>query len=540
MTRWLTAIGWALLLALGPAWSAGPDLSAFRTLAIQHRGRLKPVDTFAAESVRLLTGKERFQGRDPLWQVLLWMADPQEALAEANLQIRNLALKEALGLEAERRWFSFAELQQNPRLKAFHRQVREHRSRGEKLPPLLDEAEMVLARMALLQGILGGEVWTIVPHPTERDGAWTSPVEASPRQGYPEEQVAALREAFAGLIQAVREGEGVARRSRELRAVLQGMGPYPSASALQREVHYNRLHPFRKAWILYLAGVVLLLGAGLSQGTLLDRAGLLCIVLGFAIHAYGFTLRCAIAGRPPVTNMYESVVWVTFGAVLFALLFEFKERSRAFLLAAASVAVIGLVLADNLPAVLDPSINPLTPVLRDNFWLTVHVLTITLGYAAFLLGLGLAHMVLFKQLFRPREKEQIARLNRSLYRSLQVGVLLLAAGTILGGVWANYSWGRFWGWDPKEVWALIALLGYLALLHGRYAGWLDGFGIAAGSILAFQGVLMAWYGVNFVLGAGLHSYGFGKGGVGYVGMYVLAELVLVGLAVARRRALRRS
>ena len=102
-------------------------------------------------------------------------------------------------------------------------------------------------------------------------------------------------------------------------------------------------------------------------------------------------------------------------------------------------------------------------------------------------------------------------------------------------MWANYSWGRFWGWDPKEVWALIALLGYLALLHGRYAGWVGGFGLAAGSIVAFMGVIMAWYGVNFILGVGLHSYGFGTGGLGYMAAYVSSEFILVAYLTVRFR-----
>ena len=218
----------------------------------------------------------------------------------------------------------------------------------------------------------------------------------------------------------------------------------------------------------------------------------------------------AIAGRPPVTNMYESVVWVAFGTIFFALVFEAIYRSRYFLLGAVPVAVVSLILADTQTLALDRSINPLVPVLRDNFWLTTHVLTITLSYAAFALALGnwphrLAQGYQREQRLRPS-------LYNYLYRTLQVGVLLLATGTILGGVWANYSWGRFWDWDPKETWALITLLGYLIVLHGRIAGKWAGFGMAVGAVLAFQGVLMAWYGVNFVLGVGLHSYGFGTGG----------------------------
>jgi ABC-type transport system involved in cytochrome c biogenesis permease subunit len=225
--------------------------------------------------------------------------------------------------------------------------------------------------------------------------------------------------------------------------------------------------------------------------------------------------------------MYESLIWVTFGMTVFALIFELIFKNRQFAMAGSVLAVIGFVLADNVPTVLDPSIQPLEPVLRSNFWLTIHVLTITLSYAAFLLSLGIGHVCLWTLWFHGNDQDRLKRQTRLLYRVVQVGVVLLAAGTILGGVWANYSWGRFWGWDPKETWALIALIGYVAILHGRLAGWLKDKGFTIGVVSAFLGVLMAWYGVNFVLGVGLHSYGFSKGGLPYVCTFVALEIILV-------------
>jgi cytochrome c-type biogenesis protein CcsB len=253
---------------------------------------------------------------------------------------------------------------------------------------------------------------------------------------------------------------------------------------------------------------------------------------GFALTTYGMVLRTLVAGRAPVTNMYETVVFAAWGAVLLALLFELRSRTRVVTACASGLAVIALILADNVP-IMDGSITPLVPVLRDNTWLTLHVLTITLGYAAFLLALGLGHVNLGVFLFAPQRASLLKSLTQFLYRSLQVGTLFLAVGTLLGGVWASYSWGRFWGWDPKETWALIALLGYVALLHGRLLGWIRDFGLAVGSILGFLLVLMAWYGVNFVLGTGLHSYGFGVGGYGYVGAYLALEGAFLGYAVWR-------
>ena len=255
-----------------------------------------------------------------------------------------------------------------------------------------------------------------------------------------------------------------------------------------------------------------------------QNLGLGAVILGLLVHTYGFTLRCLIAGRPPVTNMYESVIWVTWGCVLFSLFVWMAYKNSVVPTAATVFSIVGLVLADNLPFVLDPSINPLEPVLRSNYWLTIHVLTITLSYAAFALSLCLGNVVMGYYVFRPTSTTHIQNYSLYMYRAMQIGVVLLAAGTILGGVWADYSWGRFWGWDPKEVWALIALLFYLAVLHGRFTGWLKGFGFAATTVISFLGVLMAWYGVNFVLGVGLHSYGFGSGGMGWVSSYVALQL----------------
>jgi ABC-type transport system involved in cytochrome c biogenesis permease subunit len=131
--------------------------------------------------------------------------------------------------------------------------------------------------------------------------------------------------------------------------------------------------------------------------------------------------------------------------------------------------------------------------------------------------------------------EKIKEITTGIYRSMQIGVAFLAPGIILGGIWADYSWGRFWGWDPKETWALIALLGYLAVLHARYAGMIRNFGLVVTAIVTFSLVIMAWYGVNFVLGAGLHSYGFGAGGLEYVSAFVAAHmLAVVYVSVIRR------
>ena len=246
----------------------------------------------------------------------------------------------------------------------------------------------------------------------------------------------------------------------------------------------------------------------------------------------GFAMRIGISGRAPVTNMYESVIYVALGVAFIGLLLELIYRKRFILAAASIVATLALILADNCPAILDPSLQPLQPVLRNNFWLVTHVLSITLSYAAFALALVLGDITLGYYLSRSKNFDAIEALSNFTYRTLQVGVVLLAVGTVLGAVWADYSWGRFWGWDPKEVSALVTLIVYLAVLHGRYAGWMGPFGLAACAVVCFSLVILAWFGVN-LLGTGLHSYGFASGGSAmyYVGGIIAAQFVFVAVAL---------
>jgi len=276
-------------------------------------------------------------------------------------------------------------------------------------------------------------------------------------------------------------------------------------------------HPFTWAWVLLAcAWVVLWMPERRSKSV----AAWGLVVVGFSLMLVGFACRMMIARRAPVTNMYESILWAALGIVLFAMGFQARHRSHSVFQCALPVAVAALILADS--HIFDTSLQPLPPILRSPFWLVTHVISITLSYAAFALSMGCGHWIICQ-----RWRGKSVSLTQTLHRSLQIGVGLLAIGILMGGIWAQSAWGRFWGWDPKETWALITLLCYLVVLHGKIAGWWGSFGLAVGSILAFQTVLMAWYGVNFLLGQGLHSYGFGSGGFRYVLCFGLAEWLFV-------------
>ena len=456
----------------------------------------------------------------------LWLT-PQGWDEEPIILVNHKPLKEATDLDTSRKLFSYRELAANGKLVKLLNEVQALRARPGNPKPggLLKEAADVGFRMAEFESLVGGSAFRFIANPRAADAQWLPVLGTS-------DEVRALREAFVAGDDAT-----FAHEAEALRLKWAATEPkfQPPTWKIRLETLYQKVHPFRWAWMCYAAaGIVLLLSSLGARGY---GAAWVLAGSGFLLQVAGFAARMAIAGRPPVTNMYESVVWVAFGTILFALVFEAIYRSRYFLLGAVPVAVISLILADTQTLALDRSINPLVPVLRDNFWLTTHVLSITLSYAAFALALGIGHIALIKVIKGTKPEPS---LYTYLYRTLQVGVLLLATGTILGGVWANYSWGRFWDWDPKETWALITLLGYLIVLHGRIAGKWAGFGMAVGSVLAFQGVLMAWYGVNFVLGVGLHSYGFGTGGLGWAFLFVAAEIAFVVIALLRAQRLSRQ
>lgn len=534
----------ALAMVGGPVIGAqeGWDFSAIENTPVQETGRKRPFFTFATERVQSLSGKTslKVEGKKiPAMEAALdiW-ARPEAWMARPIILINYKPLKQAVGLPEKQDFFSLEEIAKNGPLKGRMADV-EALARSEekpKLDRLQTEVRDVVTRIVYLEQLMKGSAFAVVPHPGETGGKWEAPDQATAL--YPDKEAAKKVEAAAEAIKgAFRTSDHAAFKaaSQEFSEALASLNPeaYPSKSLMELETRYGKLHPFRWAWIL-LATAAIVLGltsiAGRQTGY---RIAWGLISVSLALQVYGFVARVIIGGRGPVTNMYESVLWVAFGTIFFAMIMEAIYRSRVIFAAATPVAVLCLIIADTQTVVLKSSIDPLEAVLRNNFWLSTHVTSITLSYAAFALGLGVAHIILGKVLLG---RDVTAALYNYLYRALQIGVLLLAIGTILGGVWANYSWGRFWDWDPKETWALITLLAYLALLHGRFAGWWKGFGLAVGSILSFMAVVMAWYGVNFVLGEGLHSYGFGVGGQEYALGYVIAEVVFIAIVMVRRKA----
>ena len=519
------------------------DFQPFGLLAIQDGGRRKPVDTFAREALIKITGRSSYTDQaGKYWQpenfLLSAMLETRDWKNEPMVLVSLGELKEQLGFSKTERRFSFAQLSASTELRQITNEAHALKRAENPLDRVQQEALSVSDRLGLLAHLIDGSALFIVPALQNDTDQWLVPDPSAVALYYNEEQFAPAFAQLQSMASAYARADsfGFSRAANQLRQDMRALSPriYPIESKLRLEYFYNHFDGFYRAiWIYGLAFLALLIAHLRGRGRFLGGAGVLLAICALAFHATGIVLRCLIGGRPPVTNMYESIIWVSFAASCFGMIFFARYRTPIYLLASIPVTFVALLLVHQMPIAMPSSIDPLVPVLRDNFWLTVHVLTITLSYAAFALAMGFGHILLFRYARDPSGASSDVSIHFWLYRVLQLGVLLLAAGTILGGVWANYSWGRFWGWDPKETWALIALLCYITTLHGRLAGWWTQFGLVVASVVCFLAVLMAWYGVNFVLGKGLHSYGFGIGGETYVATFVIADLLFVGFAVWR-------
>ncbi|ALJ56836.1 Cytochrome c biogenesis protein CcsA [Candidatus Xiphinematobacter sp. Idaho Grape] len=520
-------------LWIGVPLSCYADLHALNlppsleSLPIQNQGRKKPFLAFANEFLLSVAGASSLTlGHTslPAVQIVvaLWLS-PEGWEQIHILLVGDKSLKKACRLTENQGLFSFETLRDNRTLQSQIEKARAARIRNPsvKLPAALRAAEEVATRMSLLVDLASGSLVRIVPNPSDNSAPWSALSPLDPcleylRSTYTSGNVAAFETAVTALKTSLAKGAPA--------CYAKGM------FKIRLELLYQTIRPFRSAWILYLLGGLVLLFSNSYPSTLSYLCARVLTVAGLLFQLFGFICRILIAGRPPVANMYESVVWFAFGTILFALLFEQVYRTHFFLAGAIPVSSAALFLADRQPLILTHSIQPLTAVLQSNFWLTTHVLITTLSYAAFALAMGMSHIALWKVFFRQPISDS---LYEYIYRVLQIGTFLLTGGIFLGGIWANYSWGRFWDWDPKETWALVTLLTYLVLLHGRIAHQWDALGLAIGAIVCFLSVLMAWYGVNFVLGTGLHSYGFGVGGRAYVASAVGLDALFVISAVVR-------
>lgn len=301
---------------------------------------------------------------------------------------------------------------------------------------------------------------------------------------------------------------------------------YPVLSKrVNYEILYNKLNLFsicKALFIIVLFGFLLHL---IWPNRYLYYAAGVFLFLALFLFGSGLVFRMLILNRPPVSTLYETFLFVGFNCALLGLIIERYIKNWAGFLVSAIGGLIFLIIAGKFAAEGD-TLQVLVAVLNSNFWLSTHVTTITIGYAATCVAGLIGHFYLIQSCLKPKEKESLKRTYRCMIGSLGFALIMTFLGTNLGGIWADQSWGRFWGWDPKENGALLIILWLAILFHAKIGRMIGPIGLAAGSAAGIIVVMWAWFGVN-LLNVGLHSYGFTSGLAQNLLIYLIIQLIFL-------------
>jgi len=366
----------------------------------------------------------------------------------------------------------------------------------------------------------------IPPSPLDETGTWLSPwelMDGRPRAPYQDKILNALEKYLSGralgdeniMMSALTDYEA------GISAITIGK---PDINILKKETWVNKANLFYISVAFYLSAFIFL---GLSwmfhQSKYLQRISAGFLGLGLLYHTYGIYLRMFIMGRPPVSTLYESVIFVGFVTVVCAVIIEYFRRDGLGLFVGAVSGAIFQYIGFGYAADGD-TLGMLVAVLNSNFWLATHVTTITLGYGVTVVAGFIGHLYLIQMIRNPKNNTLLKSINKNMFGVTLIALFFTLFGTILGGIWADQSWGRFWGWDPKENGALLIVMWHIMMIHMRITGKVKPEGFALGLIMNIIIVMMAWFGVN-LLNVGLHSYGFTSGIARNLFLFTALELI---------------
>jgi ABC-type transport system involved in cytochrome c biogenesis permease subunit len=295
------------------------------------------------------------------------------------------------------------------------------------------------------------------------------------------------------------------------------------------EFLFNRLQPFSHSMAIYVLAFLLACMSWLGWTRTLNRSAFYLLLLALAIHSFGLFSRMYLQERPPVTNLYSSAIFIGWGAVIVSLILERIFRDGIGAACAGAIGFVTLIIAHHLAGSGD-TLEMLQAVLDTNIWLATHVVAITTGYSAMFLAGMLAIIYVVRGVFTRSLKKQTAdSLSRMTYGVVCFATLFSFVGTVLGGIWADQSWGRFWGWDPKENGAVLIVLWCAITLHVRWGGFIRQRGLMVLAIFGNIVTSFSWFGVN-MLGVGLHSYGFMQKAFPWLLGFMISQLALITIA----------
>ena len=307
-------------------------------------------------------------------------------------------------------------------------------------------------------------------------------------------------------------------------------GQAQAIAKARAEVFFNQMEPFYNAMVIYVLAGLLAIFSWFNLSETLRRSAVWLIVLAFVIHTIGLVYRMVLEGRPPVTNLYSSAIFIGWGACLLGLILEKFHKNGIGAVVSAGIGFITLIIAHHLAREGD-TMEMMRAVLDTNFWLATHVVAVTVGYASTFVAGFLALIYIVRGLFTKTMDEATGRsLARMIYGIVCFATLFSFVGTVLGGIWADQSWGRFWGWDPKENGALIIVLWNALILHLRWGGIIRERGLVVCAIGGNIVTSWSWFGVN-MLGIGLHSYGFTDAAFKWLVLFVVSQLGFIALGM---------
>jgi ABC-type transport system involved in cytochrome c biogenesis permease subunit len=559
---------WLVGKALPPAPAAdGLGLYAFGSLPVIDHGRAKPVDSLARTSLQVLSNRPSFVdaggARGP---AIRWFLDlisrPEVAARHRVFRIEHPDLLVTLGLEA-REGFRYGLDEFSDHLGDFARQVELaagldpaelstyqkkvlELERKLSLWRMLVQSYAATGPMARAVTLLGGagQAARLTPPlavPGGAAGEWQTLAEARLRYLQPGRAVegdgAEAARALAGVVDAYAEADagafnaGVARAG----AILAGADRvHLDDRKVGYEAFFNHFDPTYHAAVLYATAFVLIAISWLRWGPALNRLAFGVILAAFALHLFILVSRIYISGRPPVTNLYSSAIFIGWAGVLLGIGYELVYRLGVGNVIASLLGFATLLVAHFLGTDGD-TFAVLQAVLDTQFWLATHVVCITLGYSATYVAGLLGMLYILRGVLTPsltgRTRDELSRM---IYGTLAFAILFSFVGTVLGGLWADDSWGRFWGWDPKENGALIIVLWNAMVLHALRGGLVRQRGLAILAVAGNITVSWSWFGVN-ELGIGLHSYGFTEGVLRALGLFVATQLAIVALGLIPER-----
>ena len=300
------------------------------------------------------------------------------------------------------------------------------------------------------------------------------------------------------------------------------------------EVFFNQMEPFYNAMVIYVLAGLLACFSWFNLSETLRRSAVWLIALALGIHTTGLIYRMVLEGRPPVTNLYSSAIFIGWGACVLGLILEKFHKNGIGAVVSAAIGFITLIIAHNL-ALEGDTMEMMRAVLDTNFWLATHVVAVTVGYASTYVAGFLALIYILRGVFtKTLDAATGQSLARMIYGIVCFATLFSFVGTVLGGIWADQSWGRFWGWDPKENGALIIVLWNALILHLRWGGLIRERGLVNCAIFGNIVTSWSWFGVN-MLGIGLHSYGFTDAAFKWLSLFVVSQLGFIALGLMPAR-----